>query len=121
MVTQSEWAVVTEALAHEVRGTGVRVLATSPGVVRTEFSSVAGWAQDAALPLLTPEVVADVSLRAVARGRVVRVIGAVWRLLALLAAITPRPIMRWIMGRILGRSLSSGLTTQARAVAAPSR
>ncbi len=91
----------SEALAYELRGTGVRVLASSPGIVKTEFATVAGYtAQEAALPQLTPEAVARVSLRAAAAGRVVRVIGATYRLLAFLVAITPRAIMRRIMGRM---------------------
>ncbi len=91
----------SEALAHEVRGTGVRVLASCPGVTETEFARVAGsGAQEALLPQLTPEVVARLSLNAVAAGRVVRVIGGPYRLLAFLAAVTPRFIMRRIMGTI---------------------
>jgi len=111
----------TEALAHEVRGTGVRVLASSPGVVKTEFSHVAGSeAQEKLLPQLTPRTVARVSLNAAATGRVVRVIGAVYRLLAVLAAITPRPIMRWIMGTIFApraprRRTPSGAQARQRA------
>jgi short-subunit dehydrogenase len=89
----------TEALAHELRGTGVSVLASCPGVTKTEFSRVAGSeSQDGGLPQLTPEAIARVSLGAAASGRVVRVIGAVYHLLAFLAAITPRAIMRRIMG-----------------------
>lgn len=91
----------SEALAHELRGTGVRVLAASPGVVKTEFSGVAGSPEnESALPKLTPDAVVRATLRAAESGRVVRVVGAAYRLLAVLAAITPRPLMRRIMGRI---------------------
>jgi len=91
----------SEALAHELRGTGVRVLAASPGVVKTEFSGVAGSPeQESALPKLTPDAVVRATLRAAESGRVVRVVGPAYRLLAVLAAITPRPLMRRIMGRI---------------------
>jgi short-subunit dehydrogenase len=91
----------SEALAHELRGTGVRVLAASPGVVKTEFSGVAGSPeQESALPKLTPDAVVRATLRAAESGRVVRVVGPAYRLLAAVAAITPRPLMRWIMGRI---------------------
>ncbi|MFL5248054.1 MAG: SDR family NAD(P)-dependent oxidoreductase [Myxococcales bacterium] len=91
----------SEALAQELRGTGVRVLAASPGVVKTEFSGVAGSPeQESALPKLTPDAVVRATLRAAESGRVVRVVGPAYRLLAVLAAITPRPLMRRIMGRI---------------------
>jgi short-subunit dehydrogenase len=89
----------TEALAYELRGTGVRVLASSPGAVKTEFWRVSGSEdQQGILPQLSPEVVAALSLRAAERGRVVRVIGAAYRLLAFLIAISPRPMLRRIMG-----------------------
>jgi len=79
----------------------VRVLAASPGVVKTEFSGVAGSPEnESALPKLTPDAVVRATLRAAESGRVVRVVGAAYRLLAVLAAIAPRPLMRRIMGRI---------------------
>src|SRR5919197_906155 len=91
----------SEALAFELRGTGVRVLAISPGVVNTGFASAAGSAaRERPLPHLTPEAVVRTALRAAAAGRVVRVIGAAYHVLAFLAAVTPRAIMRWIMGTI---------------------
>lgn len=91
----------SEALAHELRGTGVSVLASCPGVAKTEFSSVAGSGdQEGGLPRLSPEAIARVSLRAARRGRAVRVIGVAYHLLAFLAAVTPRAIMRRIMGRV---------------------
>jgi short-subunit dehydrogenase len=93
----------TEALAEELRGTGVKVLASCPGVTKSGFAGAADWeGQQGALPQLTPEIIARASLRAAARGRVVRVIGTAYRLLAFLAAITPRAIMRRIMGAVLG-------------------
>jgi short-subunit dehydrogenase len=91
----------SEALAHELRGTGVSVLASCPGVAKTEFSRVAGSApRDEGLPQLAPEAIARISVAAAASGRVVRVIGAAYHLLAFLVAITPRAIMRRIMGRV---------------------
>lgn len=100
----------TEALAHELAGTGVHVLAASPGVVKTEFASVANW--EAGLPALSPETVARVALRA--NTRVVRVMGAFYRFLAVLAAITPRAIMRFIMGTILAPRSKQALRTRTQ-------
>jgi hypothetical protein len=97
----------SEALAHELRGTGVSVLASCPGVAKTEFSRLAGSAsQDGGLPQLAPEAIARVSVRAAASGRVVRVIGVAYHLLAFLVAITPRAIMRRIMGRVFAPQLA---------------
>lgn len=91
----------SEALSVELRGTGVRVFAASPGVTRTSFLRLSGLGeQEGGLPQLTPEHVARVSLRAADAGRVVRPIGAAYRILAFLIAVTPRAIMRRIMGRI---------------------
>ena len=95
------------ALAHELRNTGVKVLASSPGVTRSEFSGLAGsTARETLLPKLDPDEVARISLRAVDSGRVVRVIGAAYRLLALLAAITPRAILRRIMATVYAPRLN---------------
>jgi short-subunit dehydrogenase len=91
----------SEALSYELRGTGVRVLASCPGVTKTNFARAAGSGdQEGALPQLMPEDVARTSIEAATAGRVVRPIGAAYRLLAFLVAITPRAIMRRIMGRI---------------------
>jgi uncharacterized protein len=107
----------SEALAYELRGTGVRALAICPGVTATEFYRVAGsGTQESLFPHLTADAVVEVSLRAAAAGRVVRVIGALYRLLAFLAAVTPRPIMRRIMGMIfaprVGRSTPRTQTSE---------
>jgi short-subunit dehydrogenase len=91
----------SEALSHELRGTGVRVLASCPGLTKTDFTrDLRRGDQKLGLPMLTPEVVARTSIEAAAAGRVVRAIGAMYRLLAVLVAITPRAIMRRIMGRM---------------------
>lgn len=91
----------SEALSYELRGTGVRVLASSPGVTKSDFARVAGSGdQEGVLPQLSPDDVARTSLDAAAKGRVVRPIGFAYRVLAFLVAITPRAIMRQIMGRI---------------------
>jgi uncharacterized protein len=103
----------TEALAYELRGTGVRVLASSPGVVESEFSGVAGsGAQETVLPHLTPDTVVQISLRAAAAARVVRVVGATYRVLAFLAAVTPRAILRRIMGRLYSPRTTRGAAAQ---------
>ena len=107
----------SEALSVELLGTGVQVLAASPGVTKSDFTRTAGSGdQDGSLPQLTPEHVARISMKAADARRVVRPIGAAYRLLAFLVAITPRAIMRRIMGRIYApRQMSDG-PTRARAV-----
>jgi hypothetical protein len=54
-----------------------------------------------------------VTLRAAESCRVVRVVGSAYRLLAVLAAITPRSLMRWIIGRVFAprRSAPSSPST----------
>jgi short-subunit dehydrogenase len=92
----------TEALAEELQGSGVQVLASCPGPVRTAFVDASGmqgmrWP----LPLLDAADVVRVTLEAAAKGRRVRVIGAAWRLLAFFVRLTPRLLMRKIMAVVL--------------------
>jgi len=96
----------TEALAEELRGSGVRALAVCPGIVDTGFFHAAGSAVERqALPALRPEAVARTALDAAAAGRTVRVVGVFAALLVLLARITPRLLMRRIMGSVFKSSL----------------
>jgi uncharacterized protein len=105
----------SDALAYELRGTGIRVLALCPGVTRTEFSQVAGAeAAQGGLPQLRPEDVVRVALRAAASGRVVRIVGPTYRLLGFLTRITPRFLLRRILGRIYAAPRSPSQAGQER-------
>src|SRR5262245_1582643 len=91
----------TEALAEELRGSGVRALAVCPGVMNTEFFEVAGSSIDKQrLPPLEPETVARAALDAADASRTVRVVGALAKLLVISERITPRFLMRRIMGAV---------------------
>jgi short-subunit dehydrogenase len=58
----------TEALWYESRGTGLRILALSPGATSTEFFDVVGTdAADGGTPRQTPAQVVDTALRALDR------------------------------------------------------
>jgi hypothetical protein len=92
----------SEALAEELRGTGVRVHASCPGPVATGFFHAAGAdATRDRLPALRADRVARTALRAAASGRSVRVIGWLYALVAFVTRLTPRAWMRRIMGLIL--------------------
>jgi short-subunit dehydrogenase len=93
----------SEALAHELRGSGVRVLATCPGPVKTEFSGIAGMTEvEERFPTLEPQTVARTSLRAIEGYRTVRIVGWVNKLVTFVARLSPRALMRFIMARMLG-------------------
>jgi short-subunit dehydrogenase len=95
-----------EGLAHELRGTGVRVVTVCPGFTKTGLyveSGVPGLAGKL-LPHARPEDVVRGALAAYDRRRVVGVIGAANRLLAFASALAPRFFLRWLMARMFAPS-----------------
>jgi short-subunit dehydrogenase len=92
----------SEALAEELRGTGVTVTAVAPGFVSTEFTEVAGSAEpERRLPHLQPRRVVESALRAHDRGRTVTVVGPFYEFLTLAGRFAPRALLRRMMGRQL--------------------
>jgi short-subunit dehydrogenase len=92
----------SEALAEEVRGTGVRVTAIAPGFVTTEFAEVAGSNEaERRFPHLQPRRVVETALRAHERGRAVKVVGARYAFLTFAGRFAPRAALRRMMGRAL--------------------
>jgi hypothetical protein len=87
----------TEALADELKGTGVQVQALCPGLTATEFQGVAGTDRVAfnRTGAMTPEAVAEASLEALARGRRRVIPGWQNRLLAGAVGWLPRS---WVRG-----------------------
>ena len=91
----------TEALAEEVRGSGVRVLALCPGAAKTEmnaFSHNEGLLGK--LPSLSTDQIVRTALRAVEDGRVVKIVGWLNRMLAFQNRFMPRAVVRRVMGFI---------------------
>ena len=65
----------TEALAHELRGSGIRALAICPGMVKTELYEASDSVElSRRLPSLPPRKVVAAALRAYDAGRVVKVV-----------------------------------------------
>jgi hypothetical protein len=90
----------TEALADELRGSGVVVQALCPGLTTTEFQQVAGTDRVAfnRTRAMRPEAVVDASLSALARGRLRVVPGWDNRLVAGLVRFAPRGLVRRVAG-----------------------
>jgi uncharacterized protein len=92
----------SEALAEELRGTGVTVTAVAPGFVSTEFTELAGSGEpERRLPHLQPRRVVESGLRAHERGRTVTVIGPFYEFLTFAGRFAPRALLRRMMGRLL--------------------
>lgn len=98
----------TEALAEELRGTGVRVQALCPGFTRTEFQQRAGIdaSQVPALAWMEPREVVTASLDGLRRGSVIVVPGVANRTATTLTSLLPRRLVTRALGlsakRLLG-------------------
>jgi short-subunit dehydrogenase len=95
----------SEALAEELRGTGVSVTALCPGVTRTGFQARAGvggtrYVQSGAM---SAQQVAEIGYRALMRGRPVVVPGASNSALIFLARFMPRGLATRIAYRMMER------------------
>lgn len=92
----------TEALATELRGTGVRALALCPGPTDTEFGEVAGMAEllAGAPGTMTPDQVAAAGLHAWERGRIVHLPGGANRLMTTTVSRLPRAATRRVIGAL---------------------
>jgi hypothetical protein len=93
----------TEALATELRGTGVRLQALCPGLTETEFFEAARTGKELLvnkLPRMTPEEVVACSLRGLDRGRLTVITGLSNRLLAAAVRLSPRGLARRVAAEL---------------------
>ncbi|MFJ8921926.1 SDR family NAD(P)-dependent oxidoreductase [Streptomyces sp. NPDC102415] len=95
---------LTEAIASETRGSGLRVLAISPGPTRTEFFDVAGGEDLAVGRFQSPSQVIDLVLDVLQRRNVPASIVSGWsnRLSARAAALAPRRLTLAVARRTIG-------------------
>jgi short-subunit dehydrogenase len=93
----------SEGIAHELRASGVRVLAVCPGMMKTELYDVSDSRElTERLPALTPEHVVRAALRAYNHpAHIVKVVGLFNFLLTQAGRLTPRFLMRSITGGLL--------------------
>ncbi|MGQ9501247.1 MAG: SDR family NAD(P)-dependent oxidoreductase [Anaerolineae bacterium] len=97
--------VFSEALAIELRGSGVRIQALCPGFTRTDFHARLGFNPDqfyrtsGPMRAMSPEEVVQASLNCLARGKVVCVPGAHNQFASHLACLVPRRLQHWLLER----------------------
>jgi short-subunit dehydrogenase len=85
---------LSEAMAEEARGSGVRVVTQNPGPVATEFQQVAGTQVNAKTAgILSPEEVVAQAIRALERGSRTVTPGALNRAAAYAARVSPRGLV----------------------------
>jgi short-subunit dehydrogenase len=93
----------SEAVAAELRGTGVTVMALCPGPVRTEFQKVAG-AERMRFPSFMwteAERVVNEGIAAAASGRSLCVAGAINNAMVIASKFTPRNLTTFISGTLM--------------------
>ncbi|MCS7012456.1 MAG: SDR family oxidoreductase [Chloroherpetonaceae bacterium] len=93
----------SEALAEELSGTGVRVMALCPGGTATHFFERAGYKQTGfKLPIQSPEAVVRTAIKAFEQGKTVVVTGWLNNLLVFAERFTPRWLNTKLAGAFVG-------------------
>ncbi|GAA2684881.1 SDR family NAD(P)-dependent oxidoreductase [Actinoplanes palleronii] len=102
----------TEALWYESRGTGLRVLAVSPGPTETEFFEVAGQAADGGNRRMRADQVVDRALRALDRRNPPPsvVTGAANRTMTFANRLVSRRLQATVVGKLMERSAGAPAT-----------
>ncbi len=98
---------LSEALAHELRNTGVTVTALCPGATQSEFLDVAGLEHSRMVrsrKLPSAAAVARFGYRAMMKGRRVAIHGLLNRFMAFSVRITPRKWVTAVTGWIMART-----------------
>jgi len=91
----------SEALAHEVRADGVTVMALCPGATATGFQATAGVWEEQRSSMPGPDEVVAQALRAFERRRGYFVHGALNKLAALVARVSPRRFVLPLAARMV--------------------
>jgi hypothetical protein len=93
-----------EAIAEELRGSGVSCTVLSPGVARTEFLDVAGQSMTSfhKLTIMESPQVVRVGLRAMFRHRLSVVPGFANKFGVWLNRLVPRRAVVWVVRRLMG-------------------
>jgi uncharacterized protein len=95
---------ITEAVAHEMRGEGVRIAVIAPGPVDTRFHETMGAERSLyrwVVPSRSPDMVARAAFRGLMLGRTVIVPGVFETLSSALLRIVPRSLSVHILGLLL--------------------
>ncbi|MGA3066617.1 MAG: SDR family oxidoreductase [Tepidisphaeraceae bacterium] len=91
----------SEALATELRGTGVTITVVCPGPTATEFGARAGFGTGKlALPSMSSKRVAEIAYAATMRGRRAVVTGWGNKILAIIPRLVPRSFAAFVTGRV---------------------
>jgi len=97
---------LTEAVATELRGTGLSATALCPGPVATRFFASGAMEQAnllTRLPMPGAEAVAKAGWAGLEKGRRIVVPGAMNKVLAFMVRLMPRAGLGWITGQLLRR------------------
>ena len=90
-----------QALATELKGSGVHVLTVCPGGMDTNFQSSANVCRRDGEQLLAPDDVADEIMTALRRRRVVQVVGSRAKAMDVMSRVLPRPAQRALWSRLV--------------------
>ncbi len=92
---------LSEAVAQEVRESGVRIQACCPGSTETDFHATAGHVPKDPIRSDSPAEVVAASLAGLEKGRGVVTVGFRGRMIDLLSGVVPRPIVLKLSAAIL--------------------